>query len=100
VEPLLERLGHPEPEVAERAVGALAEIGDRRAVGPLIDFAHRRGRGLDQYARIVGDLGGPEARAWLETLAVGHPDVGVREAAAESLATLARHEARTRAAAR
>jgi hypothetical protein len=100
VDPLVARLGHPDPDVADRAVGALAEIGDRRAVGPLIDFAHRRGRGMEQLARIVGDLGGPEARAWLETLAVGHPDAEVRAVAAESLSALAAREARLRAAAR
>jgi HEAT repeat protein len=98
---LVERLADPDPDVADRAVGALAEIGDPRAVEPLVDLAHRRGgRALEQIARIVGDLGGPKAKAWLETLAAGHPDAEIRAAAEESLEVLRRRaEPRARAAA-
>jgi hypothetical protein len=98
---LVERLGDADPDVADRAVGALAEIGDPRAVGPLIELAHRRGPdAMEGYVRIVADLGGPEARAWLETLAAGHPDAAVRAAAEESLAALAARGARRAAATR
>ena len=91
---LVARLADPDPDVADRAVGALAELGDPRAVAPLVELAHRRGgRAVEQYARLVGDIGGDEARAWLETLAAGHPDADVRDAAEESLAAMARREA-------
>jgi hypothetical protein len=92
---LVQRLGDADPDVADRAVGALAEIGDRRAVAPLIELAHRRGPdAMEGYVRIVADLGGPEARAWLETLAAGHPGAEVRTAAAEALGALRAREAR------
>jgi hypothetical protein len=99
---LITRLQDPDPYVVERAIGALAEIGDRRAVVPLIDVAHRRGvrGGMDQLVRIVADLGGPVAMAWLDAVAVGHPDEDIRAAAAESLEVLRRREGlRTGAAA-
>lgn len=98
---LIERLRDADPDVADRAVGALAEIGDPRAVEPLVDLAHRRGgRALEQIVRIVGDIGGPKAKAWLETLAAGHPDAEVRAAAEESLEVLRRRaEPNARAAA-
>jgi HEAT repeat protein len=100
VEPLLAKLEDPDPDVADRALGALAEIGDARAVPAIIDAAHRRGsRSLGSWVRIVGDLGGPEARAWLETVAAGHPDPGVRAAADETLGVLAAREAARREAA-
>lgn len=90
---LIERLSDDDPRVADRAIGALAEIGDRRAVMPLIELGHRRGgRDLAQIARIVGDLGGPEARTWLDTLAIGHELPEVRAAAAEALAELVSRE--------
>jgi HEAT repeat protein len=91
---LVERLRDPDPEVADRAVGALAELGDPRAVAPLIEYAHRRGGpAVAGIARLVGDLGGPDARAWLETLAAGHPDGGAREAARDALGALHRRGA-------
>lgn len=90
---LIERLSSEDPRAADRAIGALAEIGDDRAVPPLIELGHRRGgRDLAQIARIVGDLGGPDARAWLDTLAIGHEDGEVRAAAGEALAELVSRE--------
>jgi hypothetical protein len=90
---LIERLGDDDARAVDRAIGALAEIGDRRAVGPLIDLGHRRGgRDLAEIARIVADLGGPEARSWLDTLAIGHEDGEVRSAAGEALADLVSRE--------
>jgi hypothetical protein len=83
---LLARLQDPDPEVADRAVGALAQIGDPRAVGPIIDLARRReGPFVAQMVRIVGDIGGAEAEAYLETMMAGHPDPAVARAAREAL---------------
>jgi hypothetical protein len=87
---LIERLRDPDPLLAERAAGALAQIGDPRAVGPLIDYSRRRDDGAytARFARIVGDIGGGEARGYLQTLESGHPDARVREAAREALQEL------------
>ncbi|BDG07722.1 HEAT repeat domain-containing protein [Anaeromyxobacter paludicola] len=93
---LIERLRDDDPELVERAVGALGQLGDERAVDPLIELSLRRGPELTaRLARVIGDLGGVEAQAYLLTVASGHPDEGVRVAAAEALG-----EARSRAAAR
>jgi len=90
---LVQALSDDDLGAADRAIGALAEIGDRRAVMPLIELGHRRGgRDLAQIARIVADLGGPEARSWLDTLAIGHEDPAVRAAAGEALAELVSRE--------
>jgi hypothetical protein len=90
---LIEQLSSEDPRAADRAIGALAEIGDRRAVPALIELGHRRGgRDLAQIARIVGDLGGPDARSWLDTLAIGHEDGEVRAAASEALGDLVSRE--------
>lgn len=92
---LLDLLGDPDPEMAERAAGALSRIGDPRAVGPIIDFSLGLdgGRHVARYARIVGDIGGSEARGYLLTLESGHPDPEVRAAAREALADLDAREA-------
>jgi HEAT repeat protein len=67
-------------------VGALAQIGDPRAVGPLIELSRRReGPFVAQMVRAVGDIGGSEAEAYLETIASGHPDPVVAQAAREAL---------------
>lgn len=88
---LLPRLSDPDPEVVERAVGALAQIRDPRAVGPLIELTHRReGPFVTQLVFIIGDIGGPEAEAYLETLASGHPEPTVKQAARDALSTLRR----------
>jgi hypothetical protein len=86
---LVERLRDPDPEVAERAVGALAQLRDPRAVPALIALAHHRdGPYVANLARVVGDIGGSDARAWLLTMASGHPEEVVRGAAREALAEL------------
>lgn len=88
---LLERLGDPDPEVVHRTVGALAQIRDPRAVGGLIDVS-RRGDGAftARLARLIGDIGGAEARGYLLTLESGHGDPRVRYAAHEALDEMAR----------
>jgi hypothetical protein len=91
VAPLVARLRDPDPDVVDRAVGALAQIRDPRAVEPLIDLTRRReGPYVAQLVRIIGDIGGPEAEAFLQTMAAGHPEPAVRQAAREALAELRR----------
>ncbi len=86
---LVGRLRDPDPEVAERTIGALAQLRDPRAVPALIDLAHRReGPYVANLAHVVGDIGGPDAKAWLLTMASGHPDEVVRGAAREALAEM------------
>jgi hypothetical protein len=100
LDPLVGRLKDPDPEVAERAVGALALLRDPRAVPPLIEMTHRRqGPYVANLARIVGDIGGEDARAWLLTLSSGHPDEVVRGAARVALSELAAREPQASAAA-
>jgi HEAT repeat protein len=97
---LVQRLKDSDPEVVERTVGALAQLRDARAVPGLIELTrHRDAPYVANVARIVGDLGGPEARAWLLTLSSGHPDDVVRGAANEALAELSAREPAARAAA-
>ena len=87
---LISRLKDSDPEVRERAVGALAQLRDARAVPALIELSRRRdGPYVANLVRIVGDIGGPDARAWLLTLSSGHPDDVVRGAATEALSELA-----------
>ncbi len=91
---LIARLGDPDLRLAERAAGALAQIGDPRAVGPIIDFTQRLDDGpyAPRYVRIIGDLGGSEARGYLLTLESGLVDPEVREAAREALRELEARE--------
>jgi hypothetical protein len=98
---LIERLRDTDPEVVERAVGALAQLRDPRAAAPLIELArHRDGPYVAQLAHLLGDLGGPDARAWLGTMAAGHPDEVVRGAAREALSSLEAREGQARASPR
>ncbi|HET7823754.1 MAG TPA: HEAT repeat domain-containing protein [Anaeromyxobacter sp.] len=83
---LIARLKDEDPRVVHRAVGALAQIGDARAVGPLIDLSRNGDAALAaRVARLIGDIGGPEAEGYLLTLEAGHPDPRVRKAAREAL---------------
>jgi HEAT repeat protein len=89
VPPLIARLRDPDPEVSELALGALAQLRDERASLAIIDLAHHRDPAFTaQIARILGDIGGEDARAWLLTMSSGHPDIAVRNAAREALADL------------
>lgn len=99
---LIARLRDPDLRLAERAAGALAQIGDDRAVGPIIDFTQRLDEGpySPRYARIIGDIGGSEARGYLLTLESGQVDPRVREAAREALRDLEAREREQAALAR
>ena len=94
VSALVERLEDEHPDVVERAVAALARIGDRRAVPALIELSRRTDAGTAaRFAHVVGDLGGDEAEGYLLTVEAGHPDPRVRRAAREALGAM---EARRR----
>lgn len=90
---LIELLGHPSGYVAGAAATALGELGDRRAVPPLIALAaERHGEWFypcTQAMLALGRLGGDEAFAFL-SLAVQGSDV--RESALEALAMVAQAE--------
>lgn len=91
---LIARLGDADPEVRHRAVGALAQIRDARAVGPLIDVSRRGDPAFTaRLARIIGDIGGSEARGYLQTLEAGHVDPQVQAAARDALADMDRRAA-------
>ncbi|WP_242394404.1 HEAT repeat domain-containing protein [Anaeromyxobacter oryzisoli] len=83
---LVARLEDPDPEIVMRAVGALAQLRDRRAVGPLIDLSRKGDPALTaRLARVIGDIGGPEARGYLLTVEAGHLDPRVQRSAREAL---------------
>jgi hypothetical protein len=94
---LISALHDPDPAVVERTVGALDQLRDPRSVPALIELArHREGPYLAGLARILGDIGGPEAEAWLLTMASGHPDEVVRAAASQALADMGARTSRPR----
>jgi hypothetical protein len=99
VEALIRHLRDPDRDLRERAAGALAQIRDPRAVGPLIEHSRETEDGVEtaRYARIIGDIGGGEARGYLETLEAGDPDPRVRTAAREALGDMAARERDDRA---
>ena len=79
---LIARLQDPNPDVARRAAGVLIAIGDRRAVGPLIEMTRkRRPEDVGPILYAIGSLGGTEAEAYLFTLESGSPEEEIRRAA-------------------
>jgi len=77
--------------LALQAVGSLVALGDRQAVLPMIALTRQRPPTfVVQMAHAIGALGGPMAEAFLVTLASGHLDGEVREAAATALDELGR----------
>jgi len=88
---LIALLKSEEPGERDRVVGVLVEIGDRRAVKPLIEAA--KFRDVEELPKVIdalASLGGEEARAWLEFVASGHGDSGVRDLAKEALTRMDR----------
>jgi hypothetical protein len=83
---LLKLLGSTDPEIRDVAIGALREIGDRRAVRPLTELARFREVGeLPKIIDAVGKIGGEEARQYLEFVAAGHDSAEVRQLAKRAL---------------
>ncbi len=92
---LVELLHSQNHEIRDAAIGGMVELGDRRAVKPLVDMVEFSD--LDMMRRIidaVGMLGGDEARDYLEFVASGHETPAVRELAVEALDRLKRREAK------
>lgn len=92
VVPDLVRLtGHPNARVATRAGAALGLL--KVATPEVIRALVRMTDGAEPERHLVaihalGDLGTPEARRYLESLAVGHPSPALREIARERLREL------------
>jgi HEAT repeats len=83
----------------DRALGALVEIGDRRAVKPITEASKFADLGqLPKVIDALAALGGDEARAWLEFVQTGHQDPEVRELARSAIARLDRRAGRADAA--
>ncbi|MED5464498.1 MAG: HEAT repeat domain-containing protein [Myxococcota bacterium] len=65
-----------------RIVGVLAELGDQRAVGPLIKLTRYQSPAfLLQVLHALGAIGGKAAEAFLVTVAGGHAVEGIRQVA-------------------
>jgi len=78
---------HDDEVVSLRAGAALGLIGED--VDGVISALARMTEGPDQERHLIavhamGDIGGPRAARYLDTLAVGHPTPGIREAAREA----------------
>lgn len=90
VKPLCDLLTREsDAEVVFKTMGALVAIGDQRAVEPLIALAHQKDPAFVlQVVFAVGAIGGRTARAYLVTLASGHPNEEVQRGAKDALEEL------------
>ncbi len=83
---LLPMLKTEEQALRDGVVGALAEIGDERAVKPLAELA--KFGDLDELPKILDALsriGGAEALSYLEFVSGGHPSPEIRDLAKRAL---------------
>lgn len=88
---LIALLKHDDRRVADRSIGALVLVGDRRAVKPLTKLAKFRDSArVAQVIDAIGSLGGGDAKAFLEFVADGHRNATVRDMARQALARLKR----------
>ncbi len=83
---LLKLLGNDDREVVNLAAGALGVVGDKKAIPPLID-AGSRVEPVDRLPVLyaVGEIGGPEAIIYLETVEKNSADPILRNAARNAL---------------
>jgi hypothetical protein len=94
---LLRRLKSDDHALRDRAIGALAAIGDRRAVRPLTEVAKfNEVTDLPKVLDALATLGGDEARSYLEFVGSGHDSPEIRDLAKEALVHLDRREAERR----
>ena len=78
---------HAEAVVTLRAGGALGLIADGRREVLSALARMTEGHSLERHLvaiNALGDIGGPEAARYLDTLAVGHPEPSIRELAREA----------------
>ncbi len=90
---LVKLLKSEDHDTRDRAIGALQEIGDKRAVRPLTEVA--RFRDLSDLPKVLDALaaiGGDEARSYLEFVASGHDSVEIRDLAKQALTHLERRQ--------
>lgn len=81
---VIELLREPDPALVLEAVGVLVAQRDERAVSALIGLAQAKDAVfLLQIITAVAEIGGPLARAYLFTLAAGHPEAQIRARALE-----------------
>lgn len=84
----------------DQAIGALVELGDRRAVRPLLDSARFNDEiEMGKVVEAVAALGGAEARSYLQFVAASHGDPRIKEEAAAALKHLEQREQRRDASA-
>jgi len=91
VPPLIKLLRHKDASIADRAIGALAAIGDQRAVRPLTRLT--KFYNTEKMAKVIdaiATLGGQEAKDYLEFVASGHDDADIRNLASEALQRMRR----------
>jgi hypothetical protein len=95
IEPLSALLSDPREPVAEAAAEALKSIGDKTAVPLIIKSIKRYDlRSEVRAIEIIGVLGGKEAEAYLEMVAVGHEVAEVRSVSGRLLERLRGKKAR------
>ncbi len=88
-QPLLDRLRSEDVDEVRRAIGGLVELREPKAVPVLIDLT--RGKEPSFMREVVyalGAIGGEEAEAYLYTVAQGHDQPAIREAATQALEEL------------
>jgi HEAT repeat protein len=91
---LLDLLDNPSESVRDAALGALIQIGDRRAVTALTKSRslHDR-REMRKIIEAIATLGGDEALDYLSFVAASHDDEEIRALAAAAKQRLERHQA-------
>ena len=86
---LIRQLEDDNPREVRRAIGVLAEMKAPAAVPALIDLMKDREIGFAQEVVFaIGEIGGPEAEAYLFTVAQGHDQPDIQAAAQQALDTL------------
>jgi hypothetical protein len=89
---LLDLLNHPSEPVRDAALGALIQIGDRRAVTALTKSRSLRDRReMRKIIEAIATLGGDEALDYLSFIAASHDDEEIRGLATAAKARLERH---------
>ncbi|HEY8209811.1 MAG TPA: HEAT repeat domain-containing protein [Myxococcaceae bacterium] len=93
VQALLDQLGGGDADDVRRAIGALVELKETRAVPPLIELGNAHDPVfLREVIYALAGIGGEEAQAYLYTVAQGHDNAAIREAAQQALDELSRSE--------